>query len=164
MGEVSFERKFLPPHTLVCRKLESHVLYFMHWSGLPKIPLHKMHTHVYIPFSRESGYSISPMITLSAFSYKNTLRITFDLFVVGNLLYEYRNYETAEICVSLYGTAQMIGFSSRIKHRTDHYTCICLRCSTPYLFKFNRRKTSQEHPSAKGRSSVLKALKTASTM
>jgi hypothetical protein len=47
----------------------------MHWSGLPKISLHKMHTHVYIPFSRESDYSISPMITLSAFSYKNALRI-----------------------------------------------------------------------------------------
>jgi len=57
------------------RKLESHVLYFMHWSGLPKISLHKMHTHVYISFSRESDYSISPMITLSAFSYKNALRI-----------------------------------------------------------------------------------------
>ncbi len=46
-----------------------------HWSGLPKISLHKMHTHVYISFSRESDYSISPMITLSAFSYKNAPRI-----------------------------------------------------------------------------------------
>ena len=62
----------LPP---VCREPRSHVLYFMHWSGLPKISLHKMHTHVYISFSRESDYSISPMITLSAFSYKNALRI-----------------------------------------------------------------------------------------
>ncbi len=35
---------------------------------------------------------------------------------------------------------------------------------TPYLFKSNRRKTSQEHPSAKERSSVLKTLKTAGTM
>ena len=72
-----------------------------------------------------------------ALSYKNALRITFDLFVVGNLLYEYRNYETAEICVSLYGTAQMIGFSSRIKHRTDHYICICLSCSLRTFFKIH---------------------------
>jgi hypothetical protein len=36
--------------------------------------------------------------------------------------------------------------------------------STPYLFKSNRRKTSQEHPSAKGRSLMLKALRTAGTM
>ena len=77
------------------------------------------------------------MYILFALSYKNALRITFDLFVVGNLLYEYRNYETAEICVSLYGTAQMIGFSSRIKHRTDHYICICLSCSLRTFFKIH---------------------------
>ncbi len=41
----------LPP---VCREPRSHVLFFMHWSGLPKISLHKMHTHVNIPFSQES--------------------------------------------------------------------------------------------------------------
>ncbi len=35
---------------------------------------------------------------------------------------------------------------------------------TPYLFKSNKRKTSQEHPSAKERSSMLKTLKTAGTM
>jgi hypothetical protein len=64
--------------------------------GCQKYPSTKCtRMYIYIPFSRESDYSISPMITLSAFSYKNTLRITFDLFVVGNLLYEYRNYETA---------------------------------------------------------------------
>ena len=34
-----------------------------------------MHTHVYIPFLWESDYSISPMITLSASSYKNAPRI-----------------------------------------------------------------------------------------
>jgi hypothetical protein len=83
---------------------------------------------MYIPFA---------LSCKNAFSYKNALRITFDLFVVGNLLYEYRNYETAEICVSLYGTAQMIGFSSRIKHRTDHYICICLSCSLRTFFKIH---------------------------
>jgi hypothetical protein len=39
-----------------------------------------------------------------------------------------------------------------------------LEMLTPYLFKSNRRKTSQEHPSAKERSSVLKTLKTVGTM
>ncbi len=35
---------------------------------------------------------------------------------------------------------------------------------TPYLLKSNRRKTSQEHPSTKERSSMLKTLRTAGTM
>jgi hypothetical protein len=39
-----------------------------------------------------------------------------------------------------------------------------LEMLTPYLFKSNRRKTSQEHPSAKGRSLMLKALRTVGTM
>ena len=39
-----------------------------------------------------------------------------------------------------------------------------LEMFTPYLFKSNRRKTSQEHPSAKERSSVLKTLKMVGTM
>ena len=83
--------------------------------------------------------TVGTMYTLFALSYKNALRITFDLFVVGNLLYEYRKesfcsvrlqiyiqsriyacnflsamkiliyYGTAEIYVSLFCTAQMIG-------------------------------------------------------
>ncbi len=35
---------------------------------------------------------------------------------------------------------------------------------TPYLFKSNRRKTAQEHASAKERSLMLKALRTAGPM
>jgi len=94
---------------------------------------------MYIPFA---------LSCKNAFSYKNALRITFDLFVVGNLLYEYRNYETAEICVSLYGTAQMN----------------MLELFTPYLFQDSyRRRTDQEHPSAKERSSMLKTFKTVGT-
>ncbi len=39
-----------------------------------------------------------------------------------------------------------------------------LELLTPYLFKSNRRKASQAHPSAKERSSVLKTLKMVGTM
>ena len=55
-------------------------------------------------------------------------------------------------------------YSSGIKHMNRPLHLYMLEMFTPYLFKSNRRKTSQEHPSAKERSSVLKTLKTIGTM
>jgi hypothetical protein len=55
-------------------------------------------------------------------------------------------------------------FSLEIKHMNRPLHLYMLEMFTPYLFKSNRRKTSQEHPSAKERSSVLKTLKTAGTI
>ena len=46
------------------------------------------------------------------------------------------------------------------KHMNRPLHLYVLELLTPYLFKSNRRKASQEHPSAKERSSVLKTLKT----
>jgi hypothetical protein len=40
--------------------------------------------------NKDGGVFNGTMYILFALSYKNALRITFDLFVVGNLLYEYR--------------------------------------------------------------------------
>jgi hypothetical protein len=51
-----------------------------------------------------------------------------------------------------------------IKHVNRPLHLYMLEMFTPYLFKSNRRKTSQEHPSAKERSSVLKTLKTVGTI
>ena len=50
------------------------------------------------------------------------------------------------------------------KHMNRPLHLYVLELLTPYLFKSNRRKTSQEHPSAKERSSVLKTLKTVGTI
>jgi len=55
-------------------------------------------------------------------------------------------------------------YSSGIKHMNRPLHLYMLEMFTPYLFKSNRRKTSQEHPSAKERSSVLKTLKTVGTI
>ena len=50
------------------------------------------------------------------------------------------------------------------KHMNRPLHLYVLELLTPYLFKSNRRKASQEHPSAKERSSVLKTLKMVGTM
>ena len=55
-------------------------------------------------------------------------------------------------------------FYLEIKHMNRPLHLYMLEMFTPYLFKSNRRKTSQEHPSARERSSVLKTLKTVGTM
>jgi hypothetical protein len=55
-------------------------------------------------------------------------------------------------------------YSIEIKHMNRPLHLYMLEMFTPYLFKSNRRKTSQEHPSAKERSSVLKTLKTVGTI
>ncbi len=47
-------------------------------------------------------------------------------------------------------------YSIEIKHVNTPLHLYMLEMLTPYLFKSNRRKTSQEHPSAR---SVLKTLK-----
>ena len=50
------------------------------------------------------------------------------------------------------------------KHMNRPLHLYMLELLTPYLFKSNRRKASQAHPSAKERSSVLKTLKLVGTM
>jgi hypothetical protein len=55
-------------------------------------------------------------------------------------------------------------YSIEIKHMNRPLHLYMLEMLTPYLSKSNRRKTFQEHPSAKERSSALKTLKTVGTM
>ena len=56
-------------------------------------------------------------------------------------------------------------YSSEIKHMNRPLHLYMLELFTPYLFQDSyRRRTDQEHPSAKGRSSVPKTLKTVGTI